>query len=136
MIMNTSEIRGQRHERIVYAIRKVENELDERRQKRELIGQVQDGKTMDTVRIKRRVTFTWQRGIKIGTIIIYNSEFRYKNYRVKLLTRDSLKKIHRSSGACQFLLYKRTQTTQRVMDENYCHDEFAMNGIFTSIYTA
>ncbi|XP_026827017.1 mitogen-activated protein kinase kinase kinase 4 isoform X1 [Ooceraea biroi] len=66
VIINTPERNTQRHERIVSVIRRVENELDERRQKRDLIGQVIDRKTMDTVRVKRRVTFTWQRGIKIG----------------------------------------------------------------------
>ncbi|XP_014469834.1 PREDICTED: mitogen-activated protein kinase kinase kinase 4 isoform X2 [Dinoponera quadriceps] len=56
-----------RHERVVCAISKVENELDERLRNRELIGQTIDRKAVDRVRIKaRRVTFTWQRGIKIG----------------------------------------------------------------------
>lgn len=59
-----------RHERIVRATRKMEGELDERLKSRELIGQVIDRKTVNRVRIKaRRVTFTWQRGIKIGTTL-------------------------------------------------------------------
>lgn len=66
--LNTPEQSTQRHIRVVRAIRKVENELDERLRSRELIGQIIDRKTVDTVRIKaRRVTFTWQRGIKIGS---------------------------------------------------------------------
>lgn len=68
VIINTSERGTQRHERVIHAFRKVENELDERLRSRELIGQVIDRKAVDKVHIKaRRVTFTWQRGIKIGT---------------------------------------------------------------------
>ncbi|XP_012527808.1 mitogen-activated protein kinase kinase kinase 4 isoform X2 [Monomorium pharaonis] len=67
VIINMPERGTHRHERIVRAIRKVENELDERLRSRELIGQVVDRKAVDKVHIKaRRVTFTWQRGIKIG----------------------------------------------------------------------
>lgn len=56
-----------RQERINRAIRKVECDIDDRLKSRELIGQVTDRKAVDRVRIKaRRVTFTWQRGIKIG----------------------------------------------------------------------
>ncbi|KAL6259477.1 hypothetical protein P5V15_009396 [Pogonomyrmex californicus] len=66
VIINTPERGTQRHERVIRALRKVENELDERLRSRELIGQVIDRKA-DRVHIKaRRVTFTWQRGIKIG----------------------------------------------------------------------
>ncbi|XP_018398321.1 PREDICTED: mitogen-activated protein kinase kinase kinase 4 [Cyphomyrmex costatus] len=67
VIINMPERGTQRHEVIIRAIRKVEDELDERLRSRELIGQVVDRKTVDKVHIKaRRVTFTWQRGIKIG----------------------------------------------------------------------
>ncbi|XP_067207497.1 mitogen-activated protein kinase kinase kinase 4 isoform X3 [Linepithema humile] len=67
VIINTPERGTQRHERVVRAVRKVECELDERLRSHELIGQIIDRKTVDRVRIKaRRVTFTWQRGIKIG----------------------------------------------------------------------
>ncbi|TGZ50963.1 Mitogen-activated protein kinase kinase kinase 4 [Temnothorax longispinosus] len=65
--INMPERGTQRHERVIRALRKVENELDERLRSRELIGQVIDRKAVDRVHIKaRRVTFTWQRGIKIG----------------------------------------------------------------------
>lgn len=71
VIISPPERGMQRHERVVRAIRKMENELDERLRNRELIGQVVDRKAVDRVRIKaRRVTFTWQRGIKIG--MFYN----------------------------------------------------------------
>ncbi|KAG5339661.1 M3K4 kinase, partial [Acromyrmex charruanus] len=67
VIINMPERGTQRHEIVIRAIRKVEDELDERLRNRELIGQVVDRKTVDKVHIKaRRVTFTWQRGIKIG----------------------------------------------------------------------
>lgn len=56
-----------RQERIVKAIRQVDYNIDERLKNQELIGQITDKKAVDRVRIKaRRVTFTWQRGIKIG----------------------------------------------------------------------
>ncbi|XP_043681622.1 mitogen-activated protein kinase kinase kinase 4 [Vespula pensylvanica] len=56
-----------RQDRIIKAIRKVDHNIDERLKNHELIGQVTDMKAVDRVRIKaRRVTFTWQRGIKIG----------------------------------------------------------------------
>lgn len=68
VIINTSEQGIQRHERVIRAVRKVEDEIDERLRSRELIGQIIDRKAVDRVHIKaRRVTFTWQRGIKIGT---------------------------------------------------------------------
>lgn len=67
VMINPSERSTLRHERVIRAIRKVENELDERLRTRELIGQIIDRKSVDRVRIKaRRVIFTWQRGIKIG----------------------------------------------------------------------
>ncbi|KAG5320092.1 M3K4 kinase, partial [Pseudoatta argentina] len=67
VIINMPERGTQRHEIVIRAIRKIEDELDERLRNRELIGQVVDRKTVDKVHIKaRRVTFTWQRGIKIG----------------------------------------------------------------------
>ncbi|XP_047366755.1 mitogen-activated protein kinase kinase kinase 4 isoform X2 [Vespa velutina] len=56
-----------RQDRIVKAIKKVDHNIDERLKNHELIGQVTDMKAVDRVHIKaRRVTFTWQRGIKIG----------------------------------------------------------------------
>lgn len=70
VIINTPDRGTQRHERVVRAVRKVECELDERLRSHELIGQVIDRKTVDRVRVKaRRVTFTWQRGIKIGEVL-------------------------------------------------------------------
>ncbi|XP_015440296.1 PREDICTED: mitogen-activated protein kinase kinase kinase 4, partial [Dufourea novaeangliae] len=67
VILNTSDRSVSRQERVVRSIEKVESEIDERLKSRELIGQVTDRKSVDRVRIKaRRVTFTWQRGIKIG----------------------------------------------------------------------
>ncbi|XP_017881304.1 mitogen-activated protein kinase kinase kinase 4 [Ceratina calcarata] len=66
-VINTSEPVVPRQERINQAIIKLEVEIDEKLKGRELIGQVTDRKAVDRVRIKaRRVTFTWQRGIKIG----------------------------------------------------------------------
>lgn len=71
VIINTPERGTQRHERVIRAVRKVENEIDERLRSRELIGQIVDRKTVDRVHIKaKRVTFTWQRGIKIGMFTI------------------------------------------------------------------
>lgn len=68
VIINTPDRGTQRHERVIRAVRKMENELDDRLRSRELIGQIIDRKAVDRVHIKaRRVTFTWQRGIKIGT---------------------------------------------------------------------
>lgn len=81
VIINTTERNTQKHERVVRAIRKVENELDKRLRNQELIGQVIDRKAVDRVRIKaRRVTFTWQRGIKIGMFydcvwLMYKNKF-------------------------------------------------------------
>ncbi|XP_070165068.1 mitogen-activated protein kinase kinase kinase 4 isoform X4 [Polyergus mexicanus] len=68
VIVNIPEQGMQRHERVICAIRKMESELDERLRNRELIGQVIDRKGVDRVHIKvrRHITFTWQRGIKIG----------------------------------------------------------------------
>ncbi|XP_076291139.1 mitogen-activated protein kinase kinase kinase 4 isoform X2 [Lasioglossum baleicum] len=67
VILNTSSRSVSRQERFARAIQKVDSEIDERLKSRELIGQVTDRKAVDRVRIKaRRVTFTWQRGIKIG----------------------------------------------------------------------
>ncbi|XP_078047045.1 mitogen-activated protein kinase kinase kinase 4 isoform X1 [Augochlora pura] len=67
VILNTSNRSISRQDRVVRAIQKVDSEIDERLRSRELIGQVTDRKAVDRVRIKaRRVTFTWQRGIKIG----------------------------------------------------------------------
>ncbi|KAL6427708.1 hypothetical protein ACFW04_008865 [Cataglyphis niger] len=67
VIVNIPEQGMQRNERVIRAIKKMENELDEKLRSRELIGQVTDRKGVDRVHIKvRRVTFTWQRGIKIG----------------------------------------------------------------------
>lgn len=70
VLVNMPERGIQRHERVVRAVSKVECELDEKLRSHELIGQVLDRKTVDRVRIKaRRVTFTWQRGIKIGEFV-------------------------------------------------------------------
>lgn len=56
-----------RQERINRGIQKMEFNIDEKLKNSELIGQVIDRKAVDRVYIKaRRVTFTWQRGIKIG----------------------------------------------------------------------
>ncbi|XP_076648503.1 mitogen-activated protein kinase kinase kinase 4 isoform X2 [Halictus rubicundus] len=67
VISNTSSRGVSRQERVGRAINKVDSEIDERLRSRELIGQVTDRRAVDRVRIKaRRVTFTWQRGIKIG----------------------------------------------------------------------
>lgn len=56
-----------RQERINRSIQKIEFNIDEKLKNSELIGQVIDRKAVDRVYIKaRRVTFTWQRGIKIG----------------------------------------------------------------------
>ncbi|XP_074114535.1 mitogen-activated protein kinase kinase kinase 4 [Cotesia typhae] len=53
--------------RVTAALQQLEEEIDERRRAAELIGRAASKKTADNVRIKvRRVTFTWQRGIKIG----------------------------------------------------------------------
>lgn len=66
-IANACDRSVSRQERVMLALRKVESEIDDRLRSRELIGQVTDRKAVDRVRIKaRRVTFTWQRGIKIG----------------------------------------------------------------------
>ncbi|XP_076665905.1 mitogen-activated protein kinase kinase kinase 4 [Andrena cerasifolii] len=67
VIANACDRSVSRQERVMLALRKVEFEIDDRLRSRELIGQVTDRKAVDRVRIKaRRVTFTWQRGIKIG----------------------------------------------------------------------
>ncbi|XP_011688752.1 PREDICTED: mitogen-activated protein kinase kinase kinase 4 [Wasmannia auropunctata] len=67
VIINMPERGTHRHERVIRAVKKVENELDDKLRSRELIGQTIDRKAVDRVHIKaRRVTFTWQRGIKIG----------------------------------------------------------------------
>lgn len=69
IIENTSDHVISRQERINQAIKRVECILDDRLRSHELIGQVTDRKAVDRVRIKaRRVTFTWQRGIKIGKL--------------------------------------------------------------------
>ncbi|XP_034936815.1 mitogen-activated protein kinase kinase kinase 4 [Chelonus insularis] len=56
-----------RHQRLIVALRNLENKLDDKRRSAELIGRITDRKSVDNVKVKvRRVTFTWQRGIKIG----------------------------------------------------------------------
>ncbi|XP_012137169.1 mitogen-activated protein kinase kinase kinase 4 isoform X2 [Megachile rotundata] len=66
-VMNTFDRSVSRQERVTRAIRKVDCDIDDRLRGRELIGQVTDRKAVDRVHVKaRRVTFTWQRGIKIG----------------------------------------------------------------------
>ncbi|KAI4498829.1 hypothetical protein M0802_006004 [Mischocyttarus mexicanus] len=63
----TVNLNMSREDRIVKAIKTVDDNIDERLKNQELIGQVTDKKAVDRVRIKaRQVTFTWQRGIKIG----------------------------------------------------------------------
>ncbi|XP_076242633.1 mitogen-activated protein kinase kinase kinase 4 [Calliopsis andreniformis] len=67
VIITTPNRSISRQERVMHAIKKVESEIDDRLRSGELIGQVTDRKAVDRIRIKaRRVTFTWQRGIKIG----------------------------------------------------------------------
>lgn len=74
VIVNTYDRSVSRQERVIRAIRKVESEIDDRLRNRELIGQVTDRKAVDRIRIKaRRVTFTWQRGIKIGNYRVYKN---------------------------------------------------------------
>ncbi|XP_063987040.1 mitogen-activated protein kinase kinase kinase 4 isoform X3 [Diachasmimorpha longicaudata] len=54
-------------ERILGALKKLEFDIDERRRGCELIGRVTSRKSVDKIKVRiRRVTFTWQRGIKIG----------------------------------------------------------------------
>ncbi|KAK0097700.1 hypothetical protein PV326_014408 [Microctonus aethiopoides] len=57
-----------RQQRVLSVIEKLEYDLDEKRRVDELIGRITDRKSdVDKIKIKlRRVTFTWQRGIKVG----------------------------------------------------------------------
>lgn len=56
-----------KREKFAVAVQKLDLEIDEKRREHELIGRVTDRSNVDPVRIKaRRVTFTWQRGIKVG----------------------------------------------------------------------
>ncbi|XP_043474210.1 mitogen-activated protein kinase kinase kinase 4 [Leptopilina heterotoma] len=63
----TSENTFTRQERVLQAVQKLEVLINEKLKSLELIGQVTDRKSVDKIHIKaKRVTFTWQRGIKIG----------------------------------------------------------------------
>lgn len=56
-----------RHQRVALAVKRLERDLEDNLKSRRAIGQVTERRTADKVHIKsRRVTFTWQRGIKIG----------------------------------------------------------------------
>ncbi|XP_046611191.1 mitogen-activated protein kinase kinase kinase 4 isoform X1 [Neodiprion virginianus] len=56
-----------RHQRVSLAVKKLEQKLDEDLINRQVIGHVTERRPADRVHIKSRcVTFTWQRGIKIG----------------------------------------------------------------------
>ncbi|XP_043290095.1 mitogen-activated protein kinase kinase kinase 4 isoform X2 [Venturia canescens] len=56
-----------KREKFAVAVQKLDLEIDDKRREHELIGRVIDRSDVDTIRIKvRRVTFTWQRGIKVG----------------------------------------------------------------------
>ena len=51
------------------AVNKLDQELEERLRKSELIGTVTDVESEDKIHIRSRsVTFSWQRGIKIGEL--------------------------------------------------------------------
>ncbi|XP_049939411.1 mitogen-activated protein kinase kinase kinase 4 isoform X1 [Schistocerca serialis cubense] len=53
--------------RVYDAVRKLERDMDEKLRNKELIGSVSDVEYEDKIHIKARsVTFSWQRGIKIG----------------------------------------------------------------------
>lgn len=63
----TSENTFTRQERVLQAVQKLEVLINEKLKNHELIGQVTDRRSVDKIHIKaKRVTFTWQRGIKIG----------------------------------------------------------------------
>lgn len=56
-----------RHQRVALAVARLERELEENLRSKQAIGQITERRAADRVHIKsRRVTFTWQRGIKIG----------------------------------------------------------------------
>lgn len=56
-----------RIERVQEAVRNLDISLEERLRSQELIGSVTDVESEDKIHIKSRsVTFSWQRGIKIG----------------------------------------------------------------------
>ena len=56
-----------KRDRVLIAVQKLDRNIDEKRRSQEIIGQVTDMRGVDKVHIKvRRVTFTWQRGIKVG----------------------------------------------------------------------
>ncbi|XP_011302780.1 mitogen-activated protein kinase kinase kinase 4 isoform X2 [Fopius arisanus] len=65
--LTVPEMTQVKKERILSALKKLESEIDERRRGSELIGRVTDRKSVDKIKVRiKRVTFTWQRGIKIG----------------------------------------------------------------------
>ena len=58
-----------RIERVREAVRNLDRSLEERLRSQELIGSVTDVESEDKIHIKSRsVTFSWQRGIKIGKL--------------------------------------------------------------------
>lgn len=58
-----------RIERVRGAVRNLDRSLEERLRSQELIGSVTDVESEDKIHIKSRsVTFSWQRGIKIGKL--------------------------------------------------------------------
>lgn len=65
-----SESMFSKQERVQQAVQKLEVLINEKLKNHELIGQITDRKNVDKIHIKaKRVTFTWQRGIKIGLYI-------------------------------------------------------------------
>ena len=58
-----------RIERVQDAVRNLDRSLEERLRSQDLIGSVTDVESEDKIHIKSRsVTFSWQRGIKIGKL--------------------------------------------------------------------
>ncbi|XP_048506193.1 mitogen-activated protein kinase kinase kinase 4 isoform X2 [Athalia rosae] len=56
-----------RHHRVALAVKRLDQELEENLKNKQVIGQITERRAADRPHIKsRRVTFTWQRGIKIG----------------------------------------------------------------------
>jgi mitogen-activated protein kinase kinase kinase 4 len=59
-------------DRVQYAVAQLENQLNTQMKNQRLIGSVSEQHNVDRVHIKARsVTFSWQRGIKIGEYISY-----------------------------------------------------------------
>ena len=60
-----------RIERVREAVRNLDRSLEERLRSQELIGSVTDIESEDKIHIKSRsVTFSWQRGMKIGKLCL------------------------------------------------------------------